>query len=129
MVGLSAEFFHTIAKDAPAIDVEVNGLSAACSGRTDIIEDDKSNCNFEYAESLTPIIESLEPSTSIPGETIISIIGNGFSKQKQLNFVSFGGATCHVVSCNTTYVSSILHNNFLAEHVSYMAIGTDRMQM
>jgi hypothetical protein len=90
--GLSAEFFRLVRTDAPAIEVVVNKLTASTSLAT-----------FEYLESLTPTVTSVEPTSGLPGTTII-FTGTGFSRHKQLNRVVIGTADCDVMASNDTFI-------------------------
>jgi hypothetical protein len=96
-LGLSGEFFREIRTDAPAIEVKVNGITAACgqAGK---------DCAFAYSSDHTPTVTSIEPASSVPGVTAITITGTGFSHHKQLNTVDIGGAPCLVSAANKTFI-------------------------
>jgi hypothetical protein len=104
VVGLSAEFFREIRADASAINLTVNGFAAACGplGVT---------CDFSYSNDLTPRVDSIQPTVSLAGVTLITVTGSGFSKHPQLNTVDIGGALCVGSTSNDTYIICTISKN------------------
>ncbi len=105
VLALSAEFFRKIRNDRPAVKLEVNQIAAAC-GEMD--EESGEACFFKFAASHTPAVAGVVPAESVPGATVLTITGDGFAKQAQLNDVSFGGAACDVVRCNVTFIECVV---------------------
>ena len=112
VLGLSGEFFREVRTDAPAVNVVVNGLTAAC-GISASPSDDSSaapagtataSCGFAYSEAATPTVSGVEPKRSTSGSTAITLTGTGFSRSAQLNSVDFGGSPCLVTSSNDTFI-------------------------
>ena len=100
--GLSGEFFQAIRTDAPAIDVSINNIKAACN------QDSGGGCSFVYESAMTPYIDSIEPSASTVGVTVVTITGTGYSPHLYQNEVSFGGSPCVVSRSNDTFIECIV---------------------
>ena len=96
--GLSGEFFQAIQTNAPAIDVSINDIKAACN------QDTGDGCSFTYESASTPYIDAIEPSESVSGVTLITVTGTGFSPRPYQNEVSFGGSPCVVSRSNDTFI-------------------------
>ena len=92
--GLSAEYFREIRKDGRSLEVTVNDLSSSCVAE---------KCMFHYSELHTPTIESIHPSSAVPG-TELTITGTRFSRVLTMNAVAIGGAECIVADANTTFI-------------------------
>jgi hypothetical protein len=96
-LGLSGEFFREIRTNAPAIEVKVNGITSSCGP-------EGGDCSFTYSDDHSPRVTAIEPATSVPGVTAITISGTGFSHHEQLNNVDIGGAPCAISAANKTYI-------------------------
>ena len=100
VLGLSAEFLREIRTDAPVAEVVIDGFTAACA--------EDGVCGFTYSADQTPVVESVEPATSTPGETTITFTGYGFEQNADLLDVDIGGAPCTITACNETFIECIV---------------------
>ena len=100
ILGLSGEFLREIRTDARAVAVAIDGLAAACA--------DGGSCGFSYSSDFTPVVDSIEPAVSTPGETIITLTGSGFGRKTEVVDVDIGGASCEVSACNETFIECIV---------------------
>ena len=63
---------------------------------------------FTYAPCVTPIIESFTPRW-ITKDTLVTVIGKGFSSQPCQNHVKLGGHVCDVISSTGTQMSCLIN--------------------
>ena len=99
MHGASAEFFH-IPAASPSVAVATNELWAHCGVAN-------SNCEYNYADDVTPTISSVGPAPSsavvVPGSDSITITGTGFGEDVDLVDVTL---MSDLTPCSVTSVTS-----------------------
>ena len=94
--------------DEQLVSVYVNGFLSSCSSECIFTgQSCTKKCKFDYDSNLTPVLASVS-SKDENGDTILIIIGENFSDNKDDYVITVGNDTCTVKSATSTEVQCML---------------------